>query len=636
MNKITRFPKLSFDRGFDKRQIRALSAILALLLILSSVLIPASALFGGSPAIEDTISSKAPEDAQSAHREEVIYATLDGSGKQTAAYAVVLLDVKNDGVITDYGEYSSVKNLTDTAEISLNGDTVSAAASRGNFYYQGNLLNARLPWDIEIGYELDGKPISPTELAGASGKLSAVIKTKQNPDSKAIFYENYMLQISVTLSMANCRSISAPGASIANAGGNKQLNFTVMPNTESKNTFSAEVTDFAMDGVTIAAIPFSMEFDVPDMSDMTGGLTQLSSAISQINSGMSALSGGASELSGGAAELSSGSAQFAEGLSLLGSNADTLLSASSQINDALSQAAGAFSGKLEIGLADVFGLAEIMFMPATLTGYANTISSIASKGEELVAAYGALSEKLSALAQTLPNGAVDPADISRLRELCGGDAALEQLITGYNAALSARTELEPLCSELQSAAKALASQQRCLKDAASSLQTTACSLTKVFTSSNLLGSFDQLKSGMSQLAESYSQFHSGLGEYFGGVKTAAASYIQLNEGISQLSGGASELSVGIGKLAKGISQLNSQTKSIPQKLNASIEELLQSYDYSDFECTSFISDKNDYADAVQFVLVTDKIALPTADAEPSEPTENVNFWDRLTELFKSK
>lgn len=37
---------------------------------------------------------------------------------------------------------------------------------KGKFYYQGDLDSAKIPWDVDILYELDGEEIDAKDLAG--------------------------------------------------------------------------------------------------------------------------------------------------------------------------------------------------------------------------------------------------------------------------------------------------------------------------------------------------------------------------------------------------------------------------------------------------------------------------------------
>ena len=65
-------------------------------------------------------------------KDEVIYGTLSKSGKQKEIYVVNMLDVTKAGEVTDFGDYSSVKNLTDISEIEQSKEMVKIKAPEEN------------------------------------------------------------------------------------------------------------------------------------------------------------------------------------------------------------------------------------------------------------------------------------------------------------------------------------------------------------------------------------------------------------------------------------------------------------------------------------------------------------------------
>lgn len=85
------------------------------------------------------------------------------------------------------------------------------------------------PWDISVRYYLDGKEYEASEIAGKSGKLEIHLSIKENTACKGNFYDRYALQASLTLDSEICENISAPDATIANVGSDKQLTYTVLP-----------------------------------------------------------------------------------------------------------------------------------------------------------------------------------------------------------------------------------------------------------------------------------------------------------------------------------------------------------------------------------------------------------------------
>ena len=256
--------------------------------------------------------------------EEVIYARLDATGAPKEGYAVVALNVSQAGTVTHYGDYSSVVNLSDSTPIGYSEGEVTLDAAAGRSYYEGTLSEVELPWNIEISYKLDGKAVAPEELGGASGQLEIAIKTSKNEAVAGGFYDNYLLQFTITLDADLCENVAVTGGTAANAGGSKTVSLMVLPGSDGDVGLTADVHDFRMDGMTIAAVPYDVADSLGDMSEVTDGLGQLVDAISQ-------LSDGASQLSSGASQLRSGASQYGSGLTELAAGSAQLTEASDKI-----------------------------------------------------------------------------------------------------------------------------------------------------------------------------------------------------------------------------------------------------------------------------------------------------------------
>lgn len=272
---------------------------------------------------------------QVSSKEEVIYCSLDNSGKLKNIYVVNILNVTIPGVVYDYGSYASLKNLTDTGELVSENGKVKINAPEGRFYYQGNLENGNLPWSVDISYYIDGVKKDPKNLAGTDGHIKIEINTKKNNGIDSGFFENYLLQVSVQLNTERFSNIDAAGATMANAGANKMVNFTVLPGVEGNLSIEADVTDFEMGSIEFSAIPFSMQIEMPDMSEFSDEFSALANAIAQLNTGVEALAKGLAEISGGAAAITYGSSEFKNGLAALDSKSDEIIQASSMIMDTL-------------------------------------------------------------------------------------------------------------------------------------------------------------------------------------------------------------------------------------------------------------------------------------------------------------
>lgn len=94
------------------------------------------------------------KEAEPSEKEEVIYATLNGDGSLRNTYVV---NSFSGGNITDYGSYTSVKILNTNDPIQQNGDTITFSTSAQKAYYQGELADAELPWNISLRYYFPSK-----------------------------------------------------------------------------------------------------------------------------------------------------------------------------------------------------------------------------------------------------------------------------------------------------------------------------------------------------------------------------------------------------------------------------------------------------------------------------------------------
>ena len=161
------------------------------------------------------LSSVAPMvTAAPSPKEEVIYGILSHDGSVENLYVVNIFD---GGDITDYGIYNKLINMTTKDTLNQDDDRITVSTDSDKFYYQGNLDTKELPWKIDIKYYIDDKEIPAKDLAGMSGKLKLSIKVTKNSNVSGSFYDNFGLQISVTLNNRLSKNIIANNATIAEA-----------------------------------------------------------------------------------------------------------------------------------------------------------------------------------------------------------------------------------------------------------------------------------------------------------------------------------------------------------------------------------------------------------------------------------
>lgn len=567
--------------------------------------------------------------------EEVLYGVLDHDGSTENVYAVVILESDKPCKAVYRGPFADVKNLSDTRELELKGNRVTVDRLDGRFYFQSRLKNTSLPWDIAISYTLDGKPIDASELGGRSGRLGIDISISDGGMEDGSFYDSFMVQVSITLDSQLCRNITAEGATIANSGADKQINFTAMPGTDSEFVLTADVTDFSMPGITFAAVPFSMGDALGDITELTAGLSQLTDAVSQ-------LSDGAAQLSSGASELTYGAWQFGEGLYQLSANSESLVSASEMfltmfetIRDTLIAASG-------LPKVDVNDLESLLASLDSLCAQLDESSAkIAQSAASLAAAKVGIDEAFAGVPDSASGDAAylrSAADsmpesvVSAFTEAYGEDgyaqwlAAIGNVTAAADAAVSAKSQWQQVSEDYDYAVQTmneLAAYMSSMSESVRTLRDMIAELSGTEGGEKL----DELIKQVSQLADGYAQFHEGLVAYTGGVDALAENWGSLYYGISQLSGGTAQLS-------DGTKQLNDGTKDIP----AQVDDMLSAYTGEGYNGNSFLSPQNENTRSVQFVLTTRAIEHP-ADTEPAAdeaaiPDEFRQFVNRLIDLFR--
>lgn len=586
---------------------------------------------------ETAVGSEATSAVGTKNKDEVIYATLKSDGAAESIYVVNQFRISSAGSIVDYGDYDSVVNLTDTQAITQEGDAISFTADEGNFYYQGNMTSTDLPWNFDIAYYLNGIQTAPEDLAGLDGSLEIKINSARNEKIDSTFYDNYMMQITVTLDAEKCRDIDAPEATIADAGGDKAAVFTVLPGNDADFSLKATVSDFEMTGIDISAVPYAMDMEFPDTEEQFEDLDQLPNAVSDLNDGVADLNSGAQELKDGASELTEGSADIQGGLNELSGNSADLMDASAQINTALSGIAASLSG----GSLEDIDLSQIAQLPQALTQLSDGLGSISGGLTELKNGFAPAYAALDSAIQGIPGGTVTQGQIDGLYGKVADDAdlqgALGQLVASYTAAQTVKGTYANVKGAFDAVGGTIDTLNGSIGGIQTALDEMSAEVGGALQGMEGLEDLGELASGLSELASNYASFHAGLSSYVNGVNTLASNYSAFHAGIVSLEDGVGEFSDGIGELYEGTSEFKDETADIPDQIQEEIDEMKAEYLPTDFDPVSFTSSKNTDTAYVQFVMKTNGIEkTETEEAqEESQGEQDESFWDRLTALFES-
>lgn len=419
-------------------------------------------------------------------KQEVVYASMTAAGAVKSLYVVNELFSEEPVMVKDFGTYSEVVNLTDGTNIARESDSGLCTVESESFAYQGNLTSTDLPWNVSITYELDGKVCSPEEVAGKSGELKITIETTQNQAIDPLYFDNYLLQITCTLPMDHVSNIATDEGSIALNGSSTAVTFSGMPGKTGSYALTAHVEDFEMEGVSIAAIPFSMAIEAPDSRALIAQFDELIEGTGKLDTGAEGLEEGTTALVAGTHKLKSGTAQLQGGAQELSAGVAAYVAGAAQISDGLAQAAAGsktFAEQLE-GLSQA-SAAIVHLLDQAQTQMQQLVNAIQTSPTMSQAEKDAIVAQLSGMS----------GQFSQLKDYAAG---VEGLADGYAPLDSSLTKLSGGLSELAQRGDELTSGSAALDAGVSEL---------AGSSGSLAQGAGKLSEGVSALVEGTSTLH---------------------------------------------------------------------------------------------------------------------------------
>lgn len=505
--------------------------------------------------------------AENPQKEENVYASLEEDGTVSGVYVVNEYDLEKDTRITDYGDYTEVTNLTTEDKIEETADGYTVEGKKGKFYYQGNLETKELPWKIQISYYLNGEKKNPKELAGESGNLEIRISVKKNEKVKGDYFEDYLLQATVTLDSEKCKNIQAEGATLANVGADKQILYNIMAGQEKEFSITSEVTDFEMDGISFQGVPmsFAIDTDSLDMTALYEQTDELKEAVSRLDEGAGSLKEGTGELAKGSSRLLDATGSLAQGAVSLKTGTDgAALGSSSLVRG---------SQELETGIGT----------------YLNGVSSAASGSKSLIQGADSLKEgapvleagagQLAEGTRTYTEGTESYIDgvqayisgVEQLKEGAGQLAGLKNLgevSRGITVLKDSSQQLTDGAAALSDGLEALLSQLRLLEDSQEGGQL-----------QEMLGSLQEAAQAMdtvqTKAGEMFSLYHEAAGELqeAGNILSQAESELQsqADRASDSINQAGASLQAQADSANVQISQANSQIEAAADSANVQID-----------------------------------------------------------------
>ncbi len=400
---------------------------------------------GPDKAKESGSASTAPENPASKDETVYVYTKADGSVKNVEVRATL----KNGDDAAELADSSNLSGIeVDEGDGVYSGSPSSMvwSANGGDVTYKG-ATDAAAPIEVSVTYTLDGKQVSPEELAGKSGhvvvRYDYANNSKETVEVNGASQEVYTPFVAVTAVLLDgdvFSNVSATNGRIVEDGDRTIVVGYAMPGLEesldlSGNDiaipgyfeFEADAKNFALKSTLTMASPnlfddMDLDFNTSELSDVSGSLTQamgqivngsseLTDAIEKISEAANAVSEGSSALAGQSSALPSSARQLASGAQGVSVGIAQVLASAQELDKGLLQVIGSPGG----GTAEASGLAGAAAQTGQLKQVANTLY------ESLKASAGSLGSSSLQTQSTSSN-----SELSNLADRVANEAAANQ------------------------------------------------------------------------------------------------------------------------------------------------------------------------------------------------------------------
>lgn len=551
-------------------------------------------------------------------KDETVYvlAGADGSVKKIIVSDWIKNSLNSD-TIDDQSGLTDVENVKGDETYTMNGDNMKIWDAQGNdIYYRGNITKD-LPVNLKLNYTLDGKAISPDELAGKSGKVTIRYTYENNQyeyveiDGKQEkIYVPFAMLTGLLLDSDHFRNVEVTNGKMLGDGDRMAVIGLAFPGLKSNLNIdsdeidipdyveiSADVTEFSLTNtVTIATNEVFNAVDTSktdSLDDLDSSLGQLTDAVSQLLDGSSQLYGGlctllekSGELVDGIDKLAAGAVQLKEGAASLDNGAGTLQGGISTLSSGLSQIA-ANNDTLNGGSKQVFetllatansqiAASGITAPELTIENYQTVIDGIvASLSDEAITKQvtdavkanedqiragvtQAVSEQVRPKVEEAVRAAVKAAVVSTATQMTVEqyDAAVAagQVPEAVQSQINAAIEAQMATDKVKAQIEAGLAQQMASDAVKATIEDNVQKQIDALVAQNLPAALEKARAGAQSLTALKSQLDSYATFYYG-LSTYTDKVSEAAAGAGQLKDGTDTLKAGTEQLSAGAAEL---------------------------------------------------------------------------------
>lgn len=540
---------------------------LALAAVLSATALAAGAAAPALAAVSTPASGVSVSNTETIQ----VYTNADGKVDNQRVYEQLVLTGHGQANVANPVSTDGLRNLDGFGGLDVQDgkQIVNTTVDGEKKYRTVSNFTGQLPLKISVAYELDGKPVTASQVVGKSGhlKVTYTVENTSGVDTPLTYKDgsgktvtktvNVPIPMVATLALTTPDTYRDVTSSDANMGGDghggMMLNFTMtllppVGPASSTVSYEADITDGVIPRAELTGLPVdpltNPTFSSAAKQYKSGadqGI-QLTDGANQLNGGLVQLHDGASQLLSGILQLHDGAGQLSSGLK------DTAIPGANQLADGTTKLADG-GKRLKDGLDQLKSKA-----PELAAG----VRKLANGQRQLAAGLTKMYNKVDKMpAQVMAQVTSDP----QYQKLTAALPLLAGLTdSDHQNALSAlAAKLKPQLDSsdqavLGSASAALSIGQVLSSQLADGLPGMVNQITT--------GVRDQLEAGLGSPTKNCDPddpqtLRCGAGALVAGTDKLAAAVPQLTSGVDQLDAGAGQLSDGLGQADDGAHQLAS-------------------------------------------------------------------------------
>lgn len=573
------------------------------------------------------------KETQEAGKEETVYLIADASGNvNKTIVSTWLKNPEHADTLKDASELKDIENVKGNEDFTQDGENLTWDAQGNDIFYQGTTTKEP-PVTEKITYYLDGKEVTPEELAGASGKVTMRFDytnhekvTKTMNGKTCDVYVPFTVVTGMVLD-EKFRNIEVTNGQVISDGRNNVVVGIAMPGLQeslgvTEEDFdedvdfpdymevTADVTDFSLDmTLSMASSNLLSKMNVNgnlDLSVLSDTINEMSNASSQLVDGSSELAEGLDTLKNSLAEYSSGVNSLTEGLGALAGSTTALITSVGTLNSSaqsISGGIGALNQAVSTPMTEEEALkvkqqaAQAVDTQMADPNYAlnyNTIKALAAQQlqsnpqiQAMVKTYVEQGIIAALRADTTANAAMNQLVGSGMREL----EAAKTVMDGTNGAGAFDMTYQQTYNEAMTAFTGTLS-----ASVADTAKTGAENAAGEGAVNGAESAKKQIKDSINTTQSNGYSLVSGAYALAAGTQQAADNMPALSSAMNQLAAGSQALKNGTTQLVSGVSRLEEGSNALADGILAFDEEAVQRI------ADSYNGDIKDLTERLQAVL----------------------------------